>query len=133
LSLSGISVQCDGIQNLQLPIRQLETQQTHLTADSCSEVAPSCSDLCVAFSDPQLLDEYRIKYSVKYWVKNRVAEVVGPGQRWAPLETLNRDQLKSTAVEVMRKMDLQADIARGNERLVWQYVVKYVYKAASKS
>jgi hypothetical protein len=49
------------------------------------------------------------------------------------LETLNRDQLKSTAVEVMRKMDLQADIARGNERLVWQYVVKYIYKAASKS
>ncbi len=69
------------------------------------------------------------KYTLKYWVKARVTEILAPTKR----HDLEKDQLMSLVEEVMCKMDLSSCALRGREQLLHKYVLKYVCKAVFSS
>ncbi len=75
------------------------------------------------------VDNFLEKYTLKYWVKARVTEMLAPTKR----PDLEKDQLMSLVDEVMSKMDLSSGALRGREQLLHKYVMKYVCKAVFSS
>jgi hypothetical protein len=72
---------------------------------------------------------YQRKYAIKYFVKPLVTEAMASVQT----SRLVSNQLMSRVEEVMKCIDLNSELLRGQEQLVRRYVVKYVCKAVSTS
>ena len=108
-----------------------------LSAPSCPDFSvPSCPDLsapsCPGLTGcPDLVEAYRKKYALKYWVRERVTEVL-TGQE-LKLHISKAEQLMILVKEVMKTIDLDGDLVGGQELLVWRYATKYVCQAASCS
>jgi hypothetical protein len=115
-----------------------EKQLPHIVHDSClnSATAAGSSQLhhnYVGGCDQVLrsleADTLWEKYTLKYWVKARVTEILAPTKR----HDLEKDQLMTLVDEVMSKMDLRSGSLLGREQLVQKYVIKYVCKAVFSS
>ncbi len=130
---------------LQLSPGPLEKQLPLLAPDSCLNLATAAISSQLHNHDGELnldavggynhvprsleVDNLREKYSLKYWVKARVTEILAPTRR----HDLEKDQLLSLVDEVLCKMDLRSSSLRGREQLLHKYVMKYVCKAVFSS
>ena len=143
---------CLGISNElspgQLSPSPLEDQLLHQTPSSCLNSAPAADiskmtpcegaltldSVVLSHGVPVLAENDQLwgKYSVKYWVKARVSEVMGVQAAANGRPALDKDQLLSLAEEVMSRIDVMNNAVRGSEHLVHKYVMKYVCKVAFK-